>query len=102
MEVYYSGPPTKCFHYQGCHFKAIEDVVKKFQYQPFLSMPQERFLCSVCPLSTDHLCHQNEDKTVLTCCKDGMSAKDINQIRQLPWIDKNATTIATSKLGKSI
>ena len=65
-------------------------------------MPQERFLCSVCPFSIEHLCRSNEDKTVLTCCKDNMSTKDINEIRQLPWIDKNASTIVASKLGKNI
>ena len=102
MEVYYSGPSTKCSTIKAVIFEAIEDVVKKFQYKPFLSMPQERFLCSVCPLSTDHLCRPNEDKMVLTCCKDNMSTKDINEIRQLPWIDKNAATVVTSKLGKSI
>ena len=62
-------------------------------------MPQERFLCSVCPHSTDHLCRPNEDKMVLTCCKDNVST---NEIQQLPWIDKNAATVVTSKLGKSI
>ena len=70
-------------------------------------MPQERFLCSICSPSSNHLCRPDEDKKILTCCKDGMSTKDINQARQLPWIDENvATAVAAnainSELGKSI
>ena len=105
MEVYYSGPTTKCSTIKDAIFEAIKDVVIKFQYKPILSMPQERFLCSICSPLADHLCRPDEDKKILTCCKDGMSTKDINQARQLPWIDKNAATAAArvkSELGKSI
>ena len=82
MEVYYSGPPANCSTIKDIIFEAIGDVVKKFQYKPILSMPQEHFLCSVCSPTTDHLCRLNEDKTILTCCKDGMSTKGINGVRQ--------------------
>ena len=109
MEVYYSGPPTKCSTIKDVIFEAIEDVVKKFQYKPILSLPQERFLCSICSPPEDHLCRPDEDKKIITCCKDGRSTKDINQARQLPWIDKNAATAVAataarvkSELGKSI
>ena len=93
MEVYYSGPPVKCTIVKDVIFEAIADVVKKFQYKPILSTPQERFLCSVCPPSTDHLCRPDEDKEILTCCKDGMSTKRIDQSRQLPWISKDSATV---------
>ena len=105
MEVYYSGPPTKCSTIKDVILEAIKDVVTKFQYKPFLSMPQERFLCSICSHLADHLCRPDEDKTILTCCKDGMSTIDINRARQLPWIDKNvatATARGRSELGKII
>ena len=105
MEVYYSGPPVKCSTIKDVIFEAIENVVKKFQYKPILSMPQERFLCSICSPSANHLCRPDEDKKILTCCKDGMSTKDINRARQLPWIDENAapaTTAVKSELGKII
>ena len=65
-------------------------------------MPQERFLCSVCSPTIDHLCRPNEDKTILTCCKDGMSTKGIDGVQQLPWIDNHATAAVKSELGKSI
>ena len=104
MEVYYSGPLVKCSTIKDVIFEAIKDVVKKFQYKPILSLPQECFLCSICSPPADHLCHPDEDKKILTCCKDGMSTKDINRARQLPWIDENAAAVAADKseLGKSI
>ena len=93
MEVYYSGPPVKCAIIKDLIFEAIADVVKKFQYKPILSTPQERFLCSICPPPTDHLCRPDEDKEILTCCKDGMSTTSIDRLRQLPWISKDSATI---------
>ena len=93
MEVYYSGPSVKCSIVKDVIFEAIGDVVKKFQYKPILSTPQERFLCSICPPPTDHLCRPDEDKEILTCCKDGMSTKSIDRSRQLPWISKDSATV---------
>ena len=100
MEVYYSGPPRKCSTIKDVIFEVIGDVVKKFNYKPILSLPQERFLCSICPHPTDHLCRPDEDKIIITCCKDGTSTKGIDQVRQLPWIDNYAAV--ESELGKSI
>ena len=105
MELYYSGPPTKCSTIKDVILEAIKDVVTKFQYKLILSMPQERFLCSICSPLADHLCRPDEEKKILTCCKDGMSTKDINRARQLPWINKNAAAAADadkSELGKRI
>ena len=93
MEVYYSGPLAKCSIIKDVIFEAIADVVKKFQYKPILSTPQERFLCSICPPPIDHLCRPDEDKEILTCCKDGMSTKSIDRSRQLPWISKDSVTV---------
>ena len=99
MEVYYSGPPTKCSTIKNAIFEAIEDVVKKFHYKPILSMPQERFLCSICSPPADHLCRPDEDMEIITCCKDGMSTKYIDRMRQLPWISGGADTVK-KKIGK--
>ena len=93
IEIYYSGPPTKCSTIKDVIFEAIGDVVKKFHYKPILSMPQERFLCSVCPPPAGHLCRPNEDKKMITCCKDGMTMKSIDRSRQLPWINNDAATV---------
>ena len=93
MEVYYSGPPVKCTIIKDVIFEAIGDVVKKFQYKLILSTPQERFLCSVCAPPTHHLCRPDEDKEILTCCKDGTSTKSIDRSRQLPWISKDSATV---------
>ena len=93
MEVYYSGPSVKCLDIKDAIFEAIEDVVKKFQYKWIISRPQECFLCSICPPPTDHLCHLDDNKDILTCCKDGMTTKCIDRARQLPWIQKDTTTM---------
>ena len=99
MEVYYSGHPTKCSTIKDVIFEAIKDVVTKFQYKPILSMPQERFLCSICSPPADHLCRPDEDMEIITCCKDGMSTKDIDRARQLPWISGVAATVK-KEIGK--
>ena len=93
MEVHYSGPPLKCSTIKDVIFEVIEDVVKKFKYKKILSRPQECFLCSICPSPTDHLCHPDDNKEILTCCKDGLTIKSIDHSRQLPWINKDAATV---------
>ena len=92
MEIYYSGPPVKSSTIKDVIFEAIKDVVEKFQYKKILSRPQECFLCSICPPPIDHLCHLDDNKEILTCCKDGMTTKSIDQLRQLPWIIKYSAT----------
>ena len=100
MEVYYSGPPVKCSTIKDVIFEAIKDVVEKFQYKKILSRPQECFLCSICPPPIDHLCHLDDNKEILTCCKDGMTTKSIDQSRQLPWISKDAATVVNKNGNK--
>ena len=87
LEIYYHGRSTKCSAIRCSILDGINAVVKKFQYKPILSIPQERFLCSICPSPRNHLCRPDEDKETLTCCQDGMSFVAIDSKRQYPWID---------------
>ena len=87
LEIYYSGHSRKCSSIRCSILEGINAVVKKFQYKPILSFPQERFLCSICK-PRDHLCRPDEEKETLTCCRDGMSVKPIDNIRQYPWTDR--------------
>ena len=93
MEIYYSGPPVKCSTIKDVIFEAIKDVVKKFHYKKILLRPQECFLCSICPPPIDHLCHLDDNKEILTCCRDGMTTKSIDRSRQLPWFNKDAAIV---------
>ena len=87
LEIYYSGRSRNCSSIRCAILEGIDAVVKKFQYKPILSIPQERFLCSICLPSKNHLCRPDEEKEMLTCCRDGMSVVAIDRIRQYPWID---------------
>ena len=88
LEIYYSGRPEKCLAVRSAVFEGISDVVKKFNYKPILSMPQERFVCSMqSPHPRDHLCRPDEDRVTLTCCRDGKTTINIDRFRQLPWIN---------------
>ena len=87
LEIYYSGHSTKCSSIRCSILEGINAVVKKFQYKPILSFPQERFLCSKCPPPRNHLCRPDEEKKTLTCCRDGMSVFTIDNERQYPWTD---------------
>ena len=86
LEIYYSGRPEKCPAIRSSILEGINAVVKKFQYKPILSIPQERFICSICSSPSNHLCRLDEDQVTLTCCRDVMSTVAINQSRQYPWI----------------
>ena len=68
LDVYYSGPSENYSLIRNAILEGIGDVVKKFQYKPILSLPQERFYCSMCASSAKHLCHPDEGKKILTCC----------------------------------
>ena len=85
LDVYYSGPSENCSVIRNAILEGIGDVVKKFQYKPFLSLPQERFYCSICA-SAEHLCRPDEGKKILTCCRDPRITACIDRSRQLPWI----------------
>ena len=64
LDIYYSGPSENCPAIRNSILKGIGDVVKKFQYEPILSLPQERFYCN-CPKCASfprHLCRLDEDK----------------------------------------
>ena len=100
LEIYYTGRPTKCSVLREAILECIDDVVKKFQYKPILSIPQERFLCSLCPPPSNHLCRPNEDKDMLTCCKDACLTADIDRTRQLPWIEHGPVVNEVKSLGK--
>ena len=86
LDVYYSGPSENCSLIRNAILEGIADVVKKFQYKPILSLPQERFYCSMCASSAKHLCRPDEGKKILTCCRDPRITDRIDQSRQLPWI----------------
>ena len=92
LEIYYSGRPVKCSAIKIAILENLGDVVKKFQYKPILSLPQERFLCSICLPPSNHLCRPDEDREILTCCRDSRLTWDIDPSRQLPWIENNAAT----------
>ena len=87
LEIYYSGRSLNCSSICCSILEGIDAVVKKFQYKPILSIPQERFLCSICPPPRNHLCRPDEEKEMLTCCRDGMSVVAIDRTRQYPWIE---------------
>ena len=100
LEIYYTGRPTRCSDVKESILQCIDDVVKKFQYKPILSIPQERFLCLLCPPPSNHLCRPNEDKDMLTCCKDACLTADIDRTRQLPWIEHGPVVNEVKSLGK--
>ena len=86
LDVYYSGPSENCSLIRNALLEGIGDVVKKFQYKPILSLPQERFYCSMCASTVKHLCRPDEGKKILTCCRDPRKTARIDRSRQLPWI----------------
>ena len=85
LEVLYNCPQNECHRICGAVKEGISDVVDKFHYLDNLKYPEECFYCSICN-TTEHLCHLNEDKPILTCCKDDTTDPvHINKTRQLPW-----------------
>ena len=86
LDVYYSGPSENCTAIRNALIEGIGHVVNKFQYKPILSLPQERFYCSMCASLPRHFCRPDESKKNLTCCKDLRITACIDQTRQLPWI----------------
>ena len=99
LEIYYTGRSIKCSSLKQAVLECIRDVIMKFQYKPILSIPQERFLCSICPLPSNHLCRPNEDKVIVTCCRDSRLTADINPSRQLPWIQDGSSVSSAKPLG---
>ena len=89
LDVYYTGPSGNCLAIRNALLEGIENVVKKFQYKPILSLPQERFYCSMCSSFTKHLCRPDEGRKYLTCCRDPRITVCINVSRQLPWITQD-------------
>ena len=98
LDVYYSGPSENCSVIRNAILEGIGDVVKKFQYKPFLSLPQERFYCSICA-SAEHLCRPDEGKKILTCCRDPRITAYIDQSRQLPWIAVDLSVVEVELQG---
>ena len=86
LDIYYIGPSENCSAIRNAILEGIGDIVKKFQYQPILSLPQERFYCPMCPFFPRHLCRPDKDKKRLTCCRDHRIIQCIDRSRQLPWI----------------
>ena len=97
LEIHYSGRSLKCSSIYSSILEGIDAVVKKFRYKSILSIPQERFLCSICPPPRNHLCRPDEEKETLTCCRDGMSVVTIDYIRQYPWIEHVAAVDSKHK-----
>ena len=98
LEVYYSGSGEKCCIIRKSIKEGIDAVVKKFQYKPILSIPQENFHCIIHKTS-DHLCCPNDTKKKVTCCDDGASVDDINPLRQGVWLKEMVTDNPTSDQG---
>ena len=99
LEIYYTGRSMKCSSLKQAVLESIGDVIMKFQYKPILSIPQERFLCSICPPTPNHLCRPDEDKVIVTCCRDSRLTADINPSRQLPWIQDGSSVSSAKPLG---
>ena len=99
LEIYYTGRSTKCSVLRKAFLECIGDVVTKFQYKPILSLPQESFLCSICQLVPNHLCRPDEDKEIVTCCRDARLTTDIDSLRQLPWIQDGSSVSSATPLG---
>ena len=99
LEIYYTGRSIKCSSLKQAVLECIGDVITKFQYKPILSVPQERFLCSICPPPLNHLCRPDEDKVIVTCCRDSRLTADINPSRQLPWIQDGSSFSSAKPLG---
>ena len=94
IDIYYSGPSENCSAVRNAVVEGIGDIVKKFQYKPILSSPQEHFYCSVC-YSSNHLCRPDDKKKILTCNRNPRLTADIDHLRQLPWITQG---VAVGKL----
>ena len=88
LDVYYSGPSENCSAVRNAVVKGIGDIVKRFQYKPILSSPQEHFYCSICS-SSNHLCRPDDNMKILTCCRNPRLIADIDHLRQLPWITQS-------------
>ena len=85
LEVLYTCPQNECHRIREAIKEGISGVVDKFHYLDNLKYPEECFHCSICN-TTEHLCHLNQDKLILTCCKDDITDPvHINKTRQLPW-----------------
>ena len=83
LEVYYTGHPSWCPVIRSAIYGAISLVVEKFQYKPILSVPQERFHCTI-HATTDHLCRPDNEKEILRCYKDRVSTAQLES-RQESW-----------------
>ena len=83
LEIYYSGHPSLCPVIRSAIYEGINIVVKKFQYKPIVSVPQERFHCTF-HAAIDHLCRPDDEKQTLKCCKDRVSTAQLNS-RQESW-----------------
>ena len=87
LEVY-------CTSHNNCHTirqvikYGIEEVVKKFQYDPI--PPTECFLCTKQHDDKLHLCYLSDDKMSLTCrdVKRPLSSS-IDKDRQSPWLKQS-------------
>ena len=99
LEIYYTGRSIKSSSLKQAILECIGDVIMKFQYKPILSIPQERFLCSICPPPLNHLCRPDEDKVIVTCCRDSRLTANINPSRQLPWIQDGSSVSSAKPLG---
>ena len=99
VDVYYSGPSEKCSLIRNAVLEGIVDVVNKFQYKPILSLPQERFYCSICASFTKHLCRPDVNQKILTCCRDPRLTTNIDYLRQFPWIAKGSSIGEVEQLG---
>ena len=77
LDIYYSVLSDNCSAVRNAVVKGIGDIVKTFQYMPFLSSPQEHFYCSMCS-SSNHFFRADDNKKILTCCKNPRLIADID------------------------
>ena len=86
LEVYYSGPSSKCFAIREVVHKGIGIVMSDFNYVNIKS-PEERFYCKLCSNTTsEHFCRLDEHKKILTCC-DSSETSSIDIFCQQPWFN---------------
>ena len=90
LEIYFSGHPTWCSVIRSTIHEGIDEVVEKFQYKPIMSIPQERFYCTMHEKNAtiDHLCRPDDEKENLRCCKDRVSITQLDKSRQQPWFQE--------------
>ena len=83
MEVYYAGPPNRCFAIRTAIHAGIHAIIGSFHYMADVQSPDENFYCKMCS-SKCHFCRINDTKNILTC-RVTPQTSSIHESRQKPW-----------------